>query len=361
MQIQQKINLLPYNTFHISVLAQSFVAIRSAADIIDVVKDNLLQEPYLILGWGSNMLFTTVSFEGLVIKNEIVGKEILSESEEKIHIKVWGGENRNDFVQRTLNQGYTWLENLISIPGTVGACPVQNIWAYGKEVQEHILEVHGVYLDTPDTERDISISAGKGIEPQLEVLSNTQCQFGYRDSIFKHELKGKFFITHVVFSLEKYSVGRYTPQADYADITRKLEETWLKISDLTPQLLADIIAQIRAWKFPDLQKYGTAWSFFKNVVISAEKADELKQKYPDIVSYSVENWIKIPTWRLLDHGLGRKWKRIGNVWCREKQALVIVNYGDATGDEILSFSQQIQQEVYANFGIKIEPEVNIIQ
>lgn len=347
MEIQQDIDLLPYNTFKVPCQAKYFVVVKTLADVTELMQSEIFQTNYCLVLWGgSNLLFGQLMYEWLIIKNEIEGKEIIEDTKTSVKIKVGAGENRDTFVRRTLEHGYAWLENFINIPGTVGASPVQNIWAYGKEVKEHIIEVHGIALD------DTSMT--------IQKIPASACKFGYRDSIFKNELAGNFLITHVVFEIQKYNPATYVPTANYIDITKKLEALWRTAKDLTPTQLADMIVEIRTSKFPNLEKYGTAGSFFKNTVVSEEKYEELKKLYPRIVAYPVEWGVKIPTWRLLDHALGRRGKRVWNVWCRENQALVLVNHAWADGAEIVDFSKDIQQRVFKLLGIEIIPEVSIV-
>lgn len=292
------------------------------------------------------MLFTTDVFDGLIIKNELLWKEVLHQDAHTVTLKVGGGEWRDAFVKWTLAQGYAGLENLISIPGTVWAAPVQNIGAYGKEINEHIVEVHGIDLTDPSA--------------TLQILPADACLFGYRDSIFKHALAGHFLITHVVFTLQKYDPDTYFPNANYPDVTKRLESDGLTIGDLSPTRLAQIIAEIRASKFPNLGTYGTAWSFFKNLIVTPEQFEQFKDRYPEVTAYPVDGGFKIPTWWIIDHAIGRKGKRIGNVWCWDKQALVVTNYGWATGPEIVAFSKTLQAEVREKCGVDIEAEVNFV-
>ncbi len=289
---QSDVNLLPYNTFKVSVKAKYFLEVNSPEDIPN--------EKALILGDGANILFTK-DYDGLVIKNNLFRKK---ETEEGV-FEVASGESWIDFVNFAVEDGWSGLEKLSLIPGTIGGALVGNIGAYGQ------------------TFEDIFVSAKSG----KEIFSKDQCQFGYRESAFKHELKN-----HLVES-----------------VTVKLSK-----SPDSKRIAAETIA-LRKSKLPDWTKLGTAGSFFKNPFVSQEKLVELQKEIPDLPNFSK----KIPAGFLLEK-LGWKGKRIGNVGTYEKHALIVINYGGATGQEILDFTLHMQADVKKNFGIDLEPEVNII-
>lgn len=293
--------------------------------------------PVLILGGGSNILITK-RFEGLVIKISNSGKEVESRSEEIVKVKVAAGESWHQFVLFTLSQGWYGLENLSLIPGNVGAAPMQNIGAYGAEARNTITEVK--YWDR-ETE-------------ELKTLSGEECRFGYRESIFKHELKEKAVIWSVTFRLSLIPQIR----ADYGDI-RKLLTDW-GIDDPEPEDVSRAVIKIRQSKLPDPSEIGNAGSFFKNPVVEKSTYDLIKLNHPEVPQYPVnETHVKVPAGWLIESA-GWKGKTLGSHGVHKKQALVLVNYGDAKGNEILALSKAIQADVKAKFGIELQAEVNVI-
>jgi len=338
--IQNDISLLPYNTFAVDCLAKEFCCVTKKEDILSLITDTRLSEHthFLILWWWSNILFTQSTFDGLVIKNEILWKEVLAETDDSVTIRVWAGENRDEFVQWALEQGYCWLENLISIPWSVWAAPMQNIWAYGKEVKEFIHSVEAIQLNN-----------GKTI-----TLSNKECAFDYRDSIFKQDLKGKVIITAVTFVLPKYN-QHYIPTLTYWAIKDSLWD-----QDPTPSNIAKIIAEIRAKKLPDRSRIGTAWSFFKNPILETATAEKILHDHPQLVSYDAWPWLtKLSAWQLIDQSW-LKWITQWAVGTYKNHALVLVNHWGWTGEEIAALATHIQEKVYETFGVTIRPEVNFI-
>ncbi|MBI3558905.1 UDP-N-acetylmuramate dehydrogenase [Candidatus Gottesmanbacteria bacterium] len=327
MIIQKNIDLLPYNTFKIKAKAKYFIKVNKIADL-----KNLPDEPKLFLGEGANVLFIK-DFEGLVIKNEIKGrKEIPGQARndnfDSITIEVGSGENWHELVIWSVKNGWSGIENLALIPGTVGAAPVQNISAYGQQISNVIVQVNT--LD--------------------KSFSKNECQFGYRESIFK---KAKnLFITSVVIKLSKNPKYNLDYHSRY--------ESLVVTPPYTPKKVAEAVVNLRKIKQPDWTKIGTAGSFFKNPVISKKKLQEIQEKIPKIQFYSAgQNLFKIPAGWLLDE-LGWKSKKIGRVGTSARSALVIINLGGATGQEILDFSQQMQADIQKNYGLDLEPEVNII-
>jgi UDP-N-acetylmuramate dehydrogenase len=334
--IQHHISLKPYNTFGVEVYSKRYATVDSLESFIAVYQQKNIHEPLLILGGGSNILLTK-DFEGLVIKNESKGIEICFENEDEAIVRVQSGEVWHPFVLWTLAHGFYGLENLSLIPGTVGACPIQNIGAYGAEVKDFIISVLAYDLE----------------ELKLVEFSNEACQFGYRDSIFKREAKGKYWIVSVDFKLSK------TPhlQANYKDIQEYFENH--HIENATPQQLSDAVVAIRSYKLPDPTVLGNAGSFFKNPVISKSLYDHLYAQNPQMPSYPDPNGVKIPAGWLIEQA-GFKGQRQGDAGTHHRQALVIVNHGNASGNELFDWSQKIIDNVYKQFKISLEREVNCL-
>lgn len=352
MNIQHQFSLKDYNTFHINCEAALFVDITTPSDLVNLLfttERKTTKKKLFLWGW-SNMLLTEEQFDGLVIHNAIFGKEIVSDTPREVYMKVWGWENRNDFVRRTIEQGLYGLENLVSIPGNVAAAPIQNIGAYGMDVESSILQVWWIDLRTGT----------------YETFSHGDCQFAYRSSIFKTTHKEDFFITDVTFRLQHYDKDNYAPIVHYENVDAELQKRW--VIKPSPKDVANAIAAIRASKLPNPDLVGTAGSFFKNVVFSKEEYYDFLQRL-DVLKPGLQpefyllDWefYKIPTWRILDHALGYRGYRDGNVGCRDHQALCIVNYGWATGQDIVAFTRKLQKECQDKLGVHIEPEVNFIQ
>jgi len=362
-QIRQDISLTPYNTFAVDVQANFFVEVKHEQEIFDLISmDVFTQYPHLILGGGANILFTK-TYEGLVIKVSILGKEVIKEEGNDIYIKVGAGENRHDFVMRTLEQWYVGMENLVLIPGQVGAAPVGNIGAYGKETKDVVYQVEGIDLESKEK----------------KTWSNEDCAFGYRDSIFKHELKDNVIITAVTFVVQKQSPD-YVPNIQYNDIQNALGAKAIDPLEITAQQVADIIIEIRENKLPDWKKIGTAGSFFKNPVVTKEQYEKLLINYPQLKwnevhgSESMPNgrqvWIlhsphsrtsafKLSAGQLIELA-GFKGQSVWAVGSYNNHALIIVNNGGASGKEIRAFAQAIQKKVQALFDVELEPEVIIL-
>ena len=338
MIIQKDTSLKQFNTFNVEAFAKYFCEIQNFDDL-EYLKENeqFKNERKLILGGGSNILFEN-DFNGIVIKNNIGGINIISETDEDIIIEVGAGHDWDKLVEQTINSGYYGLENLSLIPGTVGASPIQNIGAYGVEVKDVIESVNFVSLENFEH----------------RTFSNSQCQFDYRNSIFKNELKDKLIVTSVLFNLSKVE----KTNIEYTALQNYFSEK--RIPKITANEIRNAVMEIRRSKLPDPQIFGNAGSFFKNPIISNGEYEKIKSKYPDLNGYKVnDNSIKIPAGWLIEKS-GLKGKRFGNVGIYEKQALVIVNYGNATGVEIVEFSKMIQNEVEDKFNVKIINEVNII-
>lgn len=333
--IKHNISLKSFNTFGIDVQSALFVEVNRVAELKQLLKDNT--EEILILGGGSNVLFTQ-NYAGLIIKNNIKGIEIISEDKQEIILKVGSGENWHDFVMHCIKNNYAGLENLSLIPGTVGASPMQNIGAYGVEVKDTIISVQALNKSTL----------------QLESFTNTACEFDYRSSIFKTTLKDKYFITSVVFGLSK----KPTINSSYGAINDELKR--MKVVNPTIQDISKAVINIRSSKLPNPKEIGNSGSFFKNPVVSFSKKNDLLLKYPSMPHYlQNDGTFKIAAGWLIET-CGWKGKRIVNYGVHTNQALVLVNYGGATGKEIYHLSEQIIQSVKSTFDIELEREVNIV-
>ncbi|NOT36677.1 MAG: UDP-N-acetylmuramate dehydrogenase [Saprospiraceae bacterium] len=330
----QSINLKAYNSFGISAFCKILYFIRHENELIDLYGKP--RNEFYILGEGSNILLSQ-DIERIILKNEIKGIEIIHDEKDYVTVKVGGGENWHEFVLWSLLQGYSGIENLSLIPGTVGAAPVQNIGAYGVEQDEAFVRLEGVDIYT-----------GKTL-----VMNKKACEFQYRDSIFKNNLKGSFFITRVHYRLNK----NFTPKLDYGDIKKILEED--KVTEPGPVDVSNAVIKIRQSKLPDPKLLGNAGSFFKNPIIEFDKFLQLSEKFPLLPKYYIdESHVKIPAAWMIEN-CGWKGKRIADVGCHEKQALVLVNYGNGTGKEINELADMVISSVNDTFGIILEKEVNI--
>lgn len=336
MIIQENISLKPYNTFGIDVEADELIEVSSLEDIRSLIP-YLKDRKYMILGGGSNVLFAK-DYRGLILLNRIKGIEVSSQANHQNIISAYSGEIWHDMVLWTLEHGYYGLENMSFIPGTVGAAPMQNIGAYGVEIKDvfHSLEA-------------VNLSNG-----HVELFDKTQCQFGYRESVFKRALSGQYFIYKVNFSL---STDTYSLKTSYGSISDELDKK--NITNPTPRDISDAVIAIRQSKLPDPRQLGNAGSFFKNPVVPPELADSLKAIYSDMPTYPDPHGVKIPAGWLIEKA-GFKGKVIGNTGSHRDQALVIVNYGHATGEEIYEYSTEIIREINTKFGIELEREVNLI-
>jgi UDP-N-acetylmuramate dehydrogenase len=337
VNIQEHVSLRPYNTFGIDVKARYFAEVTSIEELRWVLQQNSYPNK-LILGGGSNMLLTG-DLDSLVILISLKGKEVVSSDKTHTEIRIMAGENWHELVLWTLESNLGGLENLSLIPGSVGSAPIQNIGAYGVELKDHFVccELMDIATQTHHT------------------FSLEDCKFGYRDSYFKQEGKGKYVITSVTFRLTSKN---HNLRTDYGTIAAELEKA--KVLHPTIQDISRAVIRIRQQKLPDPAILGNSGSFFKNPVVSKKFFVKLQQSYPDIPSYKVaEDEIKIPAAWLIDF-CGFKGLRQGDAGVHEHQALVLVNYGNASGAEILSLAQQIQKSVKNTFGITILPEVNVL-
>lgn len=337
MQIEQNISLKTYNTFGLDVKARYFVSVSN----VDELKSVLALKEYpekLILGGGSNMLLTK-DLNKLVIHINLKGIEIISENDDFVTVKANAGENWHEFVIWCMNHDFGGIENLSLIPGNVGTAPIQNIGAYGIELKDNFISCEGLSLKTFE----------------IRTFSKSECQFGYRDSIFKRHEKDKFIITSVTF---KFTKRNHKLNINYGTISSELKS--LNIVNPTIQDISKAIISIRESKLPNPKIIGNSGSFFKNPVISKLEFEMLLQNFPDAPSYSVsEDEIKIPAGWLIEKA-GFKGKRFGEYGVHKNQALVLVNYGQAKGSDILKLSKLIQKTVLRLFNISIEAEVNIL-
>lgn len=335
MKIQHNISLKNYNTFGIDVIAKRFISVDSVYQLQQLLKTE--KDIFLISG-GSNMLLTK-DIEKLVIHIDIKGISIDNEDDNNAYITVNAGENWHEFVLWCVAQNYGGIENLSLIPGNVGTCPIQNIGAYGVEVKDTITKVEALEIETQ----------------KLVSFENDECNFGYRNSIFKNEVKGKYIITSVSFKLTK---KEHQLNTSYGAIETELASK--KIEKPSLKDISDAVIVIRKSKLPDPKEIGNSGSFFKNPVITKDAFLTLQEQYPNVPSYTIsDNEIKVPAGWLIEKA-GFKGKRFGNFGVHEKQALVLVNYGNASGKEIYQLAEKIQQTILNQFKIDLEIEVNII-
>ncbi|WP_276496144.1 UDP-N-acetylmuramate dehydrogenase [Pontibacter litorisediminis] len=338
MRLQTDFSLKPYNTFGIEVKAKLFARFDSVEELQELLQSPALQhEQKLTLGGGSNLLFTK-DFDGVVLQNGIKGIEKTAEDEEHVYLRAGGGEVWHEFVLHTLNQNLGGVENLSLIPGTVGAAPLQNIGAYGVELKDVFQELEAVNIETGE----------------VKVFDNESCRFGYRESVFKNELKGQYIVTHVTFRLHK----KHHVNTSYGAIKSTLEE--MQVQEPSIQHVSAAVCHIRQSKLPDPKQIGNAGSFFKNPEIPLAQYEELQKQYPAIPSYPVsETTVKVPAGWLIEQ-CGWKGKVLGNYGVHKNQALVLVNYGGAKGADIQKLAYEVIASVEQKFGIRLSPEVNIM-
>lgn len=338
MEIQQDISLKEYNTFGIDAKAKFFSEINSIEELKEIlaIKD---YPDFFVLGGGSNMLITR-DLENLVLYINLKGIDILWENSDEVCIKVNAGENWHQMVLWTLDQNYGGLENLSLIPGNTGTAPIQNIGAYGVELKDTFVSCDALEIATQ----------------KLKTFTKEECQFGYRDSYFKNEGLGKYIITSVNFKLSKRN---HNLHVGYGAIVSELQNNG--ITDPSIRDVSNAVIAIRKSKLPDPKELGNSGSFFKNPVISKQEFDKFTKIYPDAPFYKVsEKEFKIPAGWLIEQ-CGFKGKRFGDAGVHKHQALVLVNYGNASGKEIIDLAEKIIESVLERFGIRITPEVNIIK
>jgi UDP-N-acetylmuramate dehydrogenase len=341
MIIQENISLHPYNTFHIDAKTRYFATFNNADELIELITTNLpagrQATNCLILGGGSNLLFKS-DYDGLVLKNEISGIEKVKEDANHVYVKVGAGENWHRFVLYCIDNGLAGVENLALIPGNVGASPMQNIGAYGVEIKEVFHDLEALHLK----------------DKSVHTFSLQDCEFGYRESVFKRKYKNEFAILNVTYRLNKHP--KYN--TSYGAIEQELERMGIK--ELSIAAIAQAVINIRSSKLPDPNEIGNAGSFFKNPTVPLAFFESLKKQFPSIVAYKVgDDMVKLAAGWLIEQ-CGWKGIRKGDAGCHAKQALVLVNYGNATGQEVYDLSEEILRSVEAKFSVLLEREVNII-
>lgn len=331
-------SLLHHNTFGIDAQCAEFVEYDSV-EKLQTFLPSLRGKRWLQIGGGSNLLFVK-DFDGTVLHSRIVGCEEVRRDTHNVWLRVGAGVVWDEFVAYCVEHGFYGLENLSLIPGEVGASAVQNIGAYGVEACQYIEKVEA-----------IDVATGT-----LRTFDNQSCQYAYRSSIFKHALRGQYIITYVTYRLSL----KFSPDLDYAAIRRELEQRGMDPATLTAQNLRNMIIQIRQSKLPDSKDLGSAGSFFMNPVVDNECLQRLLKRYPDMPHYNVEGGVKIPAGWLIDQ-CGWKGQKMGQAGVYSKQALVLVNLGGATGQDIVNLSNAVRKDVYDKFAIRIYPEANFIE
>lgn len=335
MNLKKNISLRNYTSFGINQKVKNFYSIQNEDDVIKTIKLIPSSEPKVILGGGSNILFTK-DFEGSVLYNNILGRNITKETKDSIFIKFGAGENWDNIVEYCVNNEWYGLENLSLIPGSVGAAPIQNIGAYGTEIKNFIHEVNGINL----------------LNGKSKKFNNKSCNFSYRNSIFKSKLKNVFFITYITIKLSKTKKLNMT----YKEVKEFFENKDLK--KITLKQIRNTIIKIRKSKLPNPKILGNAGSFFKNPMIKIQKFNNLKKKYPNIPSYGSSNNKKIPAAWLIEK-CGWKGYKENKVGVYNKHALILVNYGCKSGKEIFKLSEKIKKSVTEKFNIILQREVNV--
>ena len=338
MQIQQNISLKPYNTFRIDAKARYFTKFTSLTELHEIYASTFSREKEapLIIGGGSNILLTG-DYNGLVARNEMRGIDVVKEDDEHIYVRSAAGENWHQFVLYCIERNFAGVENLSLIPGSVGASPMQNIGAYGVEIKDVFYELEAF---------DIK-------EKKVQKFNAADCEFGYRESVFKRKYRGLFVIISVTFKLSKSPVFNTT----YGAIQQELDK--MNVKELSIAAISQAVINIRQSKLPDPKMIGNAGSFFKNPTIPKHQFEELKKNFPTIIGYAANDEVKVAAGWLIEQ-CGWKGYRKGDAGCHEKQALVLVNYGNARGDEIFDLSTNIMSSVKDKFGILLEREVNVL-
>jgi len=336
MQIHEAFSLLPYNTFRIDVKTRYFSTFSNTDELSELTSygSGLMT---FVLGGGSNILFIK-DYDGLVLKNEIKGIELQHEDAEHVYVKVGAGENWHQFVLYCMNHNWAGVENLSLIPGNVGAAPIQNIGAYGVELDDVFWSLEAFHLQ----------------EKRIHTFTRADCEFEYRDSIFKNSYKNEFAILSVTFQLKKKPIFH----TSYGAITEELEKMGVK--ELSIKAVSQAVINIRSSKLPDPKVIANSGSFFKNPEVTNGKYEELRSKFPNIIAYPLaKGTVKLAAGWMIEQ-CGWKGYRKGDAGCHAQQALVLVNYGNAKGKEIYDLSEEILQSVNEKFGVVLEREVNII-
>ena len=345
MLIEENIDLKPYNTLQSPVKARYFVIIENESDILELMKTDLRKnEKHCILNWGSNILFTH-DFDGIVVKIETKWKEIIKSENNLVIIEVAAGENWSDFVERCCEHNYCGIENLIDIPWNVGTAPVSNIWAYGTEVSSVIYEVEWIDLTTWEK----------------KIFKKVECEFGYRNSIFKYTLRNQFLVTKVRFLLSIWDEN-YQLNIWYKDIQNLIEQK--SILPKTPKEVSEIVCEIRANKLPDWHEVWTAWSFFSNPIITLDEWAQLEKKFPELSHHECvefgEKKMKLSAGQLIDQCWLKWWRtENGTAWTYQKHALILVNEW-WNADDVLEVMYNIQNSVKEKFWVRLESEVVLV-
>ena len=337
MQILENFSLKNYNTFGIEAKAKQFVAVHTVDELKNVLQENSNNQKF-ILGGGSNMLLTQ-DINALVIHVDLKGKKIIDQDENFVFVESQAGENWHEFVLWTIHQDFGGLENMSLIPGNLGTTPVQNIGAYGTEIKDTFVSCQAINIENQE----------------IKNFNLQECNFGYRESVFKNELKNQYIITSVVFKLTKKN---HKINISYGDIQLELENQNIKKPSLID--VSNAVIAIRKSKLPNPKELGNSGSFFKNPILLKSDFEPIHTKFPEMKYYEIsETEVKVPAGWLIEQA-GFKGKRFGDAGIHKNQALVLVNYGNATGQEVLNISKDIQKTVLDRFGIAIEAEVNII-
>jgi UDP-N-acetylmuramate dehydrogenase len=337
MEIQTQFSLKKHNTFGIEAKAKEFVAVHSVKDLDLILKENKSKNKF-ILGGGSNMLLTK-DIDALVIHVDLKGKKIVQQDDDFVWIECQAGENWHELVLWSINQDFGGLENMSLIPGNVGTTPVQNIGAYGIEIKDTFVSCDAMNIKNQE----------------IKTFTNTECKFGYRESVFKNEIKDQYIITSVIFKLTKKN---HKINISYGDIKAELYKKNIEIPSLKD--VSNAVIAIRQSKLPNPKELGNSGSFFKNPILLKKNFEPIHKKFPEMKFYEIsETEVKVPAGWLIEQA-GFKGKRFGDAGIHKNQALVLVNYGNATGQEILNVSKNVQKTVLEMFGIEIEAEVNVI-
>jgi UDP-N-acetylmuramate dehydrogenase len=339
MIVKQNVDLFPYNTFGLHSTAKFFTTVDSTEESKSLFASDIFRkEKHFILGGGSNILFTK-NFDGLVVKVEIMGKNVIEENDSTITLRVGSGENWHQFVMYCVDRNYGGVENLSLIPGTIGAAPMQNIGAYGVEIKKNILGVEAIEISTGD----------------VRYFDNEGCRFGYRESIFKQELKDQFLISSVTLKLTKRD---HQFNISYGAIDETLKK--FGAQTLSVKAISDAVISIRSSKLPDPARIGNAGSFFKNPSIHADLVDFIRKDFPTLPTFpSTDGLIKVPAAWLIEQ-CGWKGKTFGSIGVHQHQALVLVNYGGGEGEKIWELAMKIKESVKEKFNVTLQPEVNVI-
>jgi len=339
MKIQENISLKPFNTFQIDKKARFFTEVHSKEDVVESLRVSQQRNiPVFILGGGSNILLTKDVF-ALVIKIDIKGIEVTKEDNDHVWVRVGAGEIWHDFVLYAIENNWAGIENLSLIPGTVGASPMQNIGAYGVEIKTVFDHLEAINRKTLTS----------------EIFDHEQCDFGYRESIFKNREKDRYVITHVTYKLSK----KPSYNISYGDIKTTLQEMGINENDLSISAVSKAVIAIRESKLPNPVEIGNAGSFFKNPTLSVSQYNLLKENHPEIPGYPQEKGVKVPAAWLIEKS-GWKGKTFGEIGVHKRQPLVLVNYGNGDGEAIKALAEKIQKDVFEKFRVTLSPEVNFI-